>query len=157
MAKSYPPIVGDEESVARVIFSPSYIYNGRVAPTAFRWDVLPSGDAEDYISVLRGDVSNLEMETRHFRARVEGDKRYGYALLGVRNIREIGNGNATSVDTNVDVLPFPSKFHPNHAGIVVEFDNIRVTALSPISPEMMMVQKELALRCSEIVSFEQTC
>ena len=45
--------VASEESVARVIFSPSYIFKGRVSPTAFRWDVLPSGDAEDYISVLR--------------------------------------------------------------------------------------------------------
>ena len=153
MAESYPQIVGDEENVARVIFSPSYIYNGRVAPTAFRWNVLPSGDAEDYISVLRGDVSNLEMDTRHFKARVEGDVRYGYALLRVGDIREIGNGNATSVGTKVDALPYPSKFHPNHAGIVVEIDNKRVTALSPLSPEVMMVQKELALRCSEIVSF----
>ena len=153
MAESYPQIVSDEENVARVIFSPSYIYNGRVAPTAFRWNVLPSGDAEDYISVLRGDVSNLEIDTRHFKARVEGDVRYGYALLRVRSIREIGKDNATSVDTKVDVLSFPSKLRPNHAGIVVEIDNKRVTALSPISPEVMMVQKELALRCSEIVSF----
>ena len=155
MAESYPQIVGDEENVARVIFSPSYIYNGRVAPTAFRWNVLPSGDAEDYISVLRGDVSNLEIDTRHFKARVEGDVRYGYALLRVGDIRKIGNGNATSVGTKVDVMSFPSKLHPNHAGIVVEIDNKLVTALSPISPEVMMVQKELALRCSEIVSFEQ--
>ena len=81
MAESYPQIVGGEESVARIIFSPSYIYNGRVAPTAFRWDVLPSGNAEDYISVLRGDVSNLEIETRHFKARIEGDERYGYAFI----------------------------------------------------------------------------
>ena len=156
MAESYTPVVGDEENVARAIFSPSYIYNGRVAPTAFRWNVLPSGDAEDYISVLRGDVSKLETETRHFKARVEGDVRYGYALLGVGSIREIGQDNDKGLETKVDVLPFPSKFHPNHAGIVVEIDNKRVTALSPISPEIMMVQKELALRCSEIVSFEQT-
>ena len=41
--------VASEESVARVIFSPSYIFKGRVSPTAFRWDVLPSGDAEDAV------------------------------------------------------------------------------------------------------------
>lgn len=153
MAESYPQIVGDEESVARIIFSPSYIYNGRVAPTAFRWDVLPSGDAEDYISVLRGGTANVEIESRHFRARVEGDERYGFALLGVGRISEIGIGNNEGLETKVDVLPFPSKHHPNHAGIVVEIDNKRVTALSAISPEVMMVQKELALRCSGIVKF----
>ena len=27
-----------------VIFSPSYIYNGRVAPTVFRWEILLGGD-----------------------------------------------------------------------------------------------------------------
>ena len=153
MAESYPQIVGDEESVARIIFSPSYICNGRVAPTAFRWNILPSGAAEDYISVLRGDVSNLEIETRHFKVRVEGDERYGYTLLRVGRIREIGIGNDEGIDAKVDVLSFPSKHHPNHAGIVVDIAKERVTALTPVSPEVMMVQKELALRCSGIVKF----
>jgi len=45
-------MVSNEESVARIIFSPSYIFQGRVSPTAFRWFVLPSGHAENYISVL---------------------------------------------------------------------------------------------------------
>ncbi|MBP5337858.1 MAG: hypothetical protein J6Z14_00925 [Prevotella sp.] len=139
--------------MARIIFSPSYIYNGRVAPTAFRWYVLPSGDAEDYISVLRGDVSKLEIETRHFKARGEGDERYGYALLGVGCIREIGIGNDEGLETKVDVLPIPSKRHPNHAGIVVDIAKERVTALTPVSPIVMMVQKELALRCSGIMKF----
>ena len=153
MAESYPQIIDDEEDVARIIFSPSYIYNGRVAPTAFRWDVLPSGAAEDYISVLRGDVSDLEIETRHFKARVEGDERYGYTLLGVGRIREMGIGSDEGLGMKVDVLPFPSKRHPNHAGIVVDIANERVTALTPVSPEVMMVQKELALLCSGIVIF----
>ena len=39
------------------------------------------------------------------------------------------------------------------AGIVVEVSNERVTALTPVTPEIMMVQKELAMRCSEIVKF----
>jgi len=153
MAEHLPKIVGDEERVARVIFSPSYIYNGRVAPTAFRWDVLPSGDAEDYISVLRGDASELDTETRHFKARVEGDERYGYALLGVGHIREIGIDNHEIAETKVDVLSLPSKHHPNHAGIVVDIAKERVTALTPVSSEIMIIQKELALQCSEIVRF----
>ena len=89
MAEKFSDIVASEEDVARIIFSPSYIYNGRVAPTAFRWEILPSGTVEDYISVLRGNVSNLDAETRSFKARKEGDTRYGYALLKVGKIRDI--------------------------------------------------------------------
>lgn len=89
MAEQYPLIVGEEERVARIIFSTSFIYNGHISPTAFRWDILPSGYAEDYISVLRGDESSFDAQTKRFRARTEGDVRYGYALLGVGSIREI--------------------------------------------------------------------
>ena len=109
------------------------IYNGRVAPTAFRWYVLPGRDVEDYISVLRGDPKDLDMKTRRFKPRIEGDLRYGFALLAVRSIREIGIDNDTDFDIKIDVQPFPSKRHPNHAGIVVEIKEERVTALTPIS------------------------
>lgn len=153
MANLFPQTVADDENVARIIFSPSFIYKGRVAPTAFRWNVLPSGEAENYISVLRGDTAKLEIETRRFKARIEGDKRYGYALLEVGRIREIGKDISIGKDTEVDVLPFPSKHHPNHAGIVVAIAKERVTALTPVSSEIMIVQKELALRCSEIEKF----
>lgn len=153
MAESYTPIVGDEESVASVIFSPSYIYNGRVAPTAFRWNVLPSGDAEDYISVLRGHESDLDAQTRYFKPRTEGDVRYGYALLRVGRIREISNDIIFGTEVSVDVLSYPSKNHPNHAGIVVDIAKERVTALTPVSPEVMIIQKELAMRCGEIIKF----
>ena len=75
MPEKFSDIVGSEENVARIIFSPSYIFDGRVAPTAFRWEILPSGTTEDYISVLRGDTSNLDSDTRHFKARTKGDVR----------------------------------------------------------------------------------
>lgn len=153
MTDLVPDLVNEEENVARVIFSPSYVYNGKVSPTAFRWDILPSGDAEYYISVLRGETSSLETQTKHFKARTEGDVRYGYALLKVGSVREIGNDGTFDVETKVDVLPFPSRNFPNHAGIVVDIANERVTALTAISSEIMMVQKELASRCSEIVRF----
>ena len=151
MAEILPTAVLDDEDVARIIFSPSYIYKGRVAPTAFRWEVLPSGHAEDYISVLRGNTSSLDNQTRIFRARTEGDSRYGYALLRVGHVRSIAlNG----VECRVDVQSVPSKAHPNHAGIVVEISKKRVTALTPVSPEVMMIQKKLASLCSDIVRFE---
>ena len=151
MAEKFSDIVASEEDVARIIFSPSYIYNGRVAPTAFRWEILPSGTVEDYISVLRGDVSNLDAETRSFKARKEGDTRYGYALLKVGKIRDIHIISEQQV--NADVKAFPSKKFPSHAGIVADIDGKRITAVSPITPELMMLQKKLAMLCSEIVKF----
>lgn len=152
MAEKFPKIVSDDEDVARIIFSPSYIYKGHVAPTAFRWEVLPSGHPEDYISVLRGDTSLLDNLTKTFRARTKGDTRYGYALLRVGNVRGI---TFDGIDFIIDVQSFPSKAHPNHAGIVVDIDKERVTALTPVSSEVMMIQKELANLCGEIIKFKQ--
>lgn len=151
MAEKFSDIVGSEENVARIIFSPSYIFDGRVSPTAFRWEILPSGTEEDYISVLRGDVSNLDAETRSFKARKEGDTRYGYTLLNVGKIRNIRVIFEQKV--NADVMAFPSKKFPSHAGIVANIDGRRVTAINMITPEVMMLQKKLAMLCSEIVRF----
>lgn len=154
MSETVVNMVSDDEKVARVIFSPSYIYNGRVAPTAFRWEILPSGDAEDYISVLQCGIGNdIDEQTKNFRARTEGDARYGYALLQVNNVREIKNNSVLNNHVDIDVLPFPSKKLPNHAGIVVEFDKIRVTANTPVTPEIMFIQKMLAAHCSSIIQF----
>ena len=152
MAERFSNIVSSEELVARIIFSPSYIYQGRVAPTAFRWEILPSGNVEDYISVLRGCSDKTEEETRSFRPRIDGDTRFGYALLNVgeiRNIRSFTESNTVVAD----VLAYPSKKFPSHAGVVADIDGKRVTALTPITPELMMLQKKLAQLCSEIVKF----
>ena len=137
--------VASEESVARVIFSPSYIFKGRVSPTAFRWDVLPSGDAEDYISVLRQGNVGLREQTEKFKPRIEGDSRYGYALLKVSEIRAIGNSGLFDDDVSVDVLPYPTKRHRNHAGIRVSIGNKVVTALTPLCSDIIVIQKELAM------------
>ena len=148
-----PEIVGDEEIVARIIFSPSYIYEGRVSPTAFRWEMLPSGDAEEYISVLRGHENELEQQTRTFRARTKGDSRYGYATLRTGSVRAISKDDAVLQRVTTDVVAYPSKRHPNHAGITAEINGNKVTANSNISPEIMMLQKKLATLCSAIKRF----
>ena len=153
MAEQLPNIVDGKEQVARIIFSPSYICNGRVAPTAFRLEVLPSGDVEDYISVLRGSTDSLSQQSRHIRARTEGDSRYGYALMRVTDIRNVGKGNLLIDELYVDVRAFPSKAHPNHAGIEATIYGNKITAFSPITPEIMMLQKSLAMLCSDIVKF----
>lgn len=147
-------MVSNEESVARIIFSPSYIFQGRVSPTAFRWFVLPSGHAENYISVLRDDGSDFNEASLTFRPRTQGDDRYGYALLNVGDIRNVSQSVLLEDPTRVDVLPFPSKKHSNHAGIQVTIDGVIVDANTPANAEIMAIQKELAMRCSEIVPFE---
>ena len=153
MTELFPQIVSDKEDVARIIFSPSYIYKGHVSPSAFRWNILPSGHVEDYISVLRGNPNVLNNQTKHFKARAAGDVRYGYALLKVKSIRDISD---EVINSQVDVLSFPSKSYPNHAGIVVEIGKERLNALTPVTPEIMIIQKELASKCSEIIKFEET-
>ena len=151
MGEEFSEIVSSEENVARIIFSPSFIFGGRVSPTAFRWEILPSGTVEDYISVLRGNTSKLDAATRFFKARNKGDSRYGYALLNVsdiRNLKILPNNNVS-----VDVKSYPSKTFPFHAGIIADIDGKRVTAVTDITPEIMMLQKRLAMICSEIVKF----
>lgn len=151
MAETFCDIVSDEEDVARIIFSPSYIDDGRVSPTAFHWEKLSSGTIEDYISVLRGDTANLDSETRSFKARTKGDARYGYALLNVGKIRNIQIVSEQQVTT--DVKAFSSNKRPSHAGIVAYIDGEIVTADNTITPELMMLQKKLAMLCSNIVKF----
>lgn len=58
--------INDEEQVARILFSPSHIYEGRVSPKAFKLEMLKSG-AEDYISVLRNKADELDDISSIFR------------------------------------------------------------------------------------------
>jgi len=48
---------------------------------------------------------------------------------------------------------FPSKMFPSHAGIVADIDGKRITAISSITPELMILQKKMTMLCSEIVKF----
>lgn len=47
--------VADDEQLARIIFSPSMIFEGAVSPSAFNLVRLKSGTDEDYVSVNRMD------------------------------------------------------------------------------------------------------
>ena len=143
-------VVFDSERVARVLFSPSYISEGRVAPTAFRWYVLKTGDVEDYISVLRESGQDINALSLKFRPRDRGDERFGYAWLLVKGVRNI---SGFMNNTTVNVKPFPSKKLPNHAGIEVYVDGRKVDAHTPIVPEVMVVQKLLAELCSAPIKF----
>jgi hypothetical protein len=140
----------DCERVARILFAPSYICDGRVAPTAFRWYIMKGGKAEDYISVLRDSGHDMNEMSLRFRPRDEGDERYGYAWLKVRSVRNL---SGVMKDTTVKLIPYPSQKLPNHAGIEVCIGGHKVDAHTPPTPEVMMVQKFLANLCSRPIKF----
>jgi hypothetical protein len=80
--------IADDEKVARILFSPSHIYKGRVSPKAFKLEKLKSG-AEDYISVLRYNADQLDSVSAVFRPRTKGDSRYGFTFLNVLDVRNL--------------------------------------------------------------------
>lgn len=64
--------IADDEKVARILFTPSHIYKGRVSPKAFKLEKLKSG-AEDYISVLRYNADQLDTVSAVFQPRTKGN------------------------------------------------------------------------------------
>lgn len=140
--------IADDEDVARILFSPSHIFDGRVSPKAFKLDMLKGG-AEDYISVLRYDADCLEEVSSIFRPRAEGDVRFGYTYLPVQDIRLL---DAELDGRHVSVAPRPSKRLPYHAGIFLYLDGKLQTA-EDISPDIDYFQKELAMLCDGVHKF----
>lgn len=140
--------ISKSEKVARIIFSPSHISEGRVSPKAFRLEILPSG-AEDYISVLRNEIKDLKDVSKKFIARTPGDSIYGYTLLESEKIIELDNEFS---NRNIKLFPKPSRRLPLHAGISMELDGKKITA-NDVSSEIDFFQKELALICEGINKF----
>ena len=134
--------IEDDEQVARILFSPSHIYAGRVSPKAFKLENLRGGP-ENYISVLRDDVSKLAEVTKKFRPRHEGDTKYGYTLLSASQVRTLDDEIA---ERHVTLEPKPSKNLPWHAGIFL-YLNDRIQTADDVSPDIDYFQKELSLLC----------
>lgn len=74
--------VDDSEMVARIIFPPQMINNGRIMPAAF---ILRPSINEEYLSVLRISVSTFNHDVKTI---IYGRKRsfYGFAVLKVNEI-----------------------------------------------------------------------
>lgn len=140
--------IDKDERVARILFSPSHIYEGRVSPKAFKLEILKGG-AEDYISVLRYDSEELENVSAIFRPRVVGDQRYGYTYLMAKDIFDL-DGEIPNRD--VSLLPKPSKRLPFHAGIFLTLDG-KLQNANDLSPEIDYFQKELAMLCDGVHQF----
>lgn len=142
--RSAPSIIADEEKIARVIFSPSMIVNGKVAPTAFQLRNLRK--PEDYVSVFRNDYVEITQEYVSVVHPPCDNYIYGYALLNVGECRKIAYEGITT-----EVKSHATKNNPFHAGI--HFSNAGTDIKGNcIDPNFMMVMTMLANRCS-LVAF----
>lgn len=150
--KKLPEIVADEEDLARVLFSPSFFVEGRIAPTAFLCNILKSGSVEDYVSVTRyQDGLDVDALSEKYKPRVEGDERYGYTLLNTGKARAIKI--KADKECRVDVKGHPSKGNPLHAGIHIYLDGVNIDANTPDCNEIMAVRKHLTMICSKPIQF----
>lgn len=78
--------VDETEEVARILFSPSMVSEGRISRSAFFLERLDSGDWEDYLSVWRTLYKIPSRDNVKFPPRKTGDDLYGYASLKVSTI-----------------------------------------------------------------------
>lgn len=112
----------NSELVARVIFPPQMILDGKVMPAAF---VLRPSINEEYLSVLRiaGPTFNQDMKKLLY-----GRKRsfYGFAVLKVSEIHSIELIEANN-SLNCKVLAVDNEYFHSHAGIFIFLNNERIT------------------------------
>ena len=115
-------VIADSELVARMIFPPQMIDEGKVLPAAF---VLRPSINEEYLSVLRISVDTFNRDMKKI---LFGRKRsfYGFAVMNVSEIHAIrlkaGNSSLTCNVRAVDNEQLKS-----HAGIFIILDGKAVT------------------------------
>ncbi|WP_289763526.1 hypothetical protein [uncultured Duncaniella sp.] len=137
--REIPDFVADEEHIARVVFSPSMVVDGKLAPTAFKLRMLGSGP-ETYVSVWRQDFMIPTKENTKDINIPEENILFGYASINVGECRSIKLGGVT-----VDVKSYPNKKHPYHAGICFSKFSERIKGLCQ-DPEFIGATKVLANR-----------
>jgi hypothetical protein len=143
------PVISNDEDVARVLFYPSFfteddnplISEGILSPTAFRLQVLKSGDAEKAISVLRTMVDSFSHDVAKLSPRQPTDFKYGYALLNVGDVRTINIPTTRKIDISVEYSN--SKRLLSHSEILLRLDGNIVTAMDE-SMEVARFRKKLA-------------
>ena len=133
--------IDNHELVARIIFPPQMILEGKVMPAAF---ILRPSINEEYLSILRISVSTFNHDIKKI---IYGRKRsfYGYAVMNVGEIHAINlleEGHcAKCLVKAVDADLFQS-----HGGIFIILDDKQVTgSMSFESLEEGKVQNHLLL------------
>ena len=151
--------ISNEEDVARVLFYPSFfneddnplISDGVLSPTAFKLQVLKSGEAEKSISVLRTLVDSFSHDMAKLSPRQASDYKYGYTLLNVGEVRAVRIPTTKKVDISVDYSN--SKRLPSHSEIMLKLDDKTVTAFDE-PMEVIRFRKKLSRIASKrIIKF----
>lgn len=137
-------MIEDNEFVARAIFSPKMIYEGRILPSAFE---LRASIQEEYLSVLRVSIDSWKSDMLNIPQR-KNRQLFGYAQMNVGEIRY--NSMISMVKYFVEECATP--FMPSHAGIFVNVNGqpliggMSISALPVGVPEdflLMAIRKEL--------------
>ena len=139
-----PSKVSDQEEIARVLFSPFMVDKDKVSPTAFSLRNLKK--PETYVSVFRNDYIDLTREKVSYISAPEGNKLYGYALINVGECR-----NVSFKDITTDVVSYPSKANPYHAGIHYNKGDVGIKGAC-IDPDFLIITRLLANK-SRLISF----
>lgn len=116
--------IDNTENVARVIFSPKMIYNGKLLPAAFE---LRGQISEDYLSVLRTSVPSWKSEMQMIPNR-KNRTAVGYALLNVGETRGLSDK-----DTVYDVCDKSKQSMKSHAGITITYHSEQVVGEKPLN------------------------
>lgn len=105
-------MITNEENVARALFSPRMILDGKIIPAAFE---LREAISETYLSVLRTTIDTWKDEMMLIPQR-KNRRLFGYALMNVGEIR-----NIKLRDVVYDVQPYPTETMKSHAGITITY------------------------------------
>lgn len=105
-------MIENTENIARAIFSPRMIVDGRIIPAAFE---LRESINESYLSVMRLSIDSWKQEILLIPQR-KNRQLYGYAEMNVGEIRDL-----KLKDVKYDVLPYPTETMKSHAGIMITY------------------------------------
>lgn len=137
-------MVENSEFVARAIFSPKMIYEGRILPSAFE---LRASIQEEYLSVLRVSIDSWKTDIMSIPQR-KNRQLFGYAQMNVGEVRL----NSTIPIVRYSVEECATLLMPSHAGIFIDVNGQPLIGGKPIStlpvgvPEdflLMAIRKDL--------------
>ncbi len=130
--------VDESEEVARVLFSPTMVNEGRVSRNAFFLEKLKSGKWEPYLSVWRTKFLTPTKENVTFPPRNPGDELYGYATIDVETIH-----NQDILDCSARVKRNSKDCNHYHVGVYYTLNSTPIVGECD-DPGFMALTKALA-------------
>lgn len=149
-----PDEVADEECVARVVFDPLYLQDGKLGRSAFGLRNTERVPNEQYISVNRMSYWDADAAACNV-PKLKDNTICGYAKMIVRDIRRISQV-INEQNLELDVKPMKRTPESPHAGVFTLLDSKAVTGAitQHVSSVWMYVQNSL-LNISEFVKFQE--